>query len=272
VHQPSRREAAGLTDLVEFAVMRMDGTSAVVSGGASGLGEGTVRRLTAAGARCTILDRNAEAGEALARQVDGAFIEVDVSDSAQVGEAFSKTSSSPLRICVNCAGIGAANRVLNRDGTPHDPRVFDRVVRVNLMGTFNVLCHAAALMAANEPGEDGERGVIINTSSIAAFDGQIGQLAYSASKGAVVGMTLPAARDLASFGIRVLTIAPGIMDTPLLGQLPEEAKAVLGAGVPFPKRMGTPDDFGRLAVHMVENRYLNGEVVRLDAGLRMQPR
>lgn len=253
--------------------MQIEGAAAAVSGGASGLGEGTVRRLAAAGAHCTIIDRDAERGPAVASAVGGAFTQADVSDPAQVKEAMVEAARhGPLRIAVSCAGIGAASRVVNRDGTPHDPRVFERVVRVNLIGTFNVLCHAAAHISANEPLDDGERGVIVNTASIAAFDGQIGQLAYSASKGGVVGMTLPAARDLASFGIRVLTIAPGIMDTPLLGQLPDEAKAALGAGVPFPKRMGTPDDFGRLAVHMVENSYLNGEVVRLDAGLRMQPR
>ncbi len=255
--------------------MRIDGVAAVVSGGASGLGEATVRKLTAAGALCTIMDRNAALGTMLEKELgkSATFFEVDVGDEDQVRAAVDAAAGSgPLRIAVNCAGIGAASRVIGRDGTPHDLSTFERVLKVNVMGTFNVIRMAASAMTRTEPLEDGERGVIVNTASIAAFEGQIGQVAYSASKGAIVGMTLPAARDLATVGVRVITIAPGLMDTPLLGQLPEEARASLGSGVPFPRRLGVPEDFAGLVAHVCENPYLNGEVVRLDGALRMPPR
>jgi NAD(P)-dependent dehydrogenase (short-subunit alcohol dehydrogenase family) len=255
--------------------MEINGAAAIVSGGASGLGEATARRLAAGGAAVTILDFNREKGEALAKELGGAakFVKADVTDAEQVAEAMAVAGEDfPLRINVNCAGTGDALRTIGRDGTPHDFDRFMRVININLIGTFNTLRHAASVMAKNEPVDDGERGVIINTASIAAFDGQIGQLAYSASKGAIVGLTLPAARDLSAVGIRVNTIAPGLMDTPLLGLLPEEAKAALGAGVLFPKRLGRPESFAHLVQEIVENSYLNGETIRLDGGLRMPPK
>jgi NAD(P)-dependent dehydrogenase (short-subunit alcohol dehydrogenase family) len=255
--------------------MQINEAGAIVSGGASGLGEATARWLAAAGAAVTVLDFNGEKGEALAKELGGPakFVKADVTNAEQVAEAVAAAGEDvPLRIAVNCAGTGDALRTIGRDGTPHDLDRFMRVININLVGTFNTLRHAAAAMAGNEPLEDGERGVIINTASIAAFDGQIGQLAYSASKGAIVGLTLPAARDLSAVGIRVNTIAPGLMDTPLLGLLPEEAKAALGAGVLFPKRLGHPDNFARLAAAIIENPYLNGETIRLDGGLRMPPK
>ncbi|MGH9102889.1 MAG: SDR family NAD(P)-dependent oxidoreductase [Acidimicrobiales bacterium] len=255
--------------------MRIEGSAALVTGGASGLGEATVRRLHAAGAACTILDRDAERGEALAQQLgEGArFARADVTDADQVAGAVDAAGSAgPLRICVSCAGVGIASRVLSRDRSPHDLSTFATVIGINLVGTFNVLRLAAAAMAAGEPTGDGERGVFVATASVAAFDGQIGQIAYAASKGGVVSMTLPAARDLSPVGIRVVTVAPGVMDTPLLGLLPDEARAALAAGVPFPRRLGSPDDFAALAAHICENAYLNGEVIRLDGALRMPPR
>ena len=255
--------------------MEINGCAALVTGGASGLGEATVRLLHARGAVCTILDRNGEAGAQLAAELGGKarFVEADVTDPGQVEAAVRDAAASgPLRICVNCAGVGIASRVLARDGAPHDFDAFRWVVGVNLFGTFNVLRLAAAAIASTDPLDHGERGVIVNTASIAAYDGQIGQVAYSSSKGGIVGMTLPAARDLSPVGIRVVTIAPGIMDTPLLGQLPEEARAALSAGVPFPKRLGTPADYAALVSHICENGYLNGEVIRLDGALRMPPK
>jgi NAD(P)-dependent dehydrogenase (short-subunit alcohol dehydrogenase family) len=255
--------------------MQINGAGAIVTGGASGLGEATVRRLAAAGAAVTILDFNGEKSEALAKELGGSakFVKADVTDADQVAEAVAVAGEeAPLRIDVNCAGTGDAVRTVQRDGTPHDLARFMRVININLVGTFNTLRYCACAMAGNEPLADGERGVIVNTASIAAFDGQIGQLAYSASKGAIVGLTLPAARDLSSAGIRVNTIAPGLMDTPLLGTLPDDAKVALGAGVLFPKRLGLPDDFARLVVAIIENTYLNGETIRLDGGLRMPPK
>ncbi|MGY1721901.1 SDR family NAD(P)-dependent oxidoreductase [Blastococcus sp. SYSU DS0533] len=250
--------------------------AAVVSGGASGLGEATTRALAARGAAVTIMDLNEERGQALAAELGGhtTFVRTDVTDEASVEAAVAEATGKdrPLRIAISCAGIGLAQRTVGRDGTPHELGGFTRVLGVNLVGTFNVLRLAAAAMARTEPGEEGERGVVVNTASIAAFDGQIGQLAYSASKGGVVGMTLPAARDLSSVGVRVCTIAPGLVDTPLLGSLPEEARAALSAGIPFPKRLGRPSDFAELALAIVENGYLNGEVVRMDGALRMAPR
>ncbi len=255
--------------------MRIDGSAAIVTGGASGLGEATVRRLAAAGAAVTICDRDRERGEALARELGPTtrFVICDVTDPAQAEAAVATAASGlPLRININCAGIGDAARTVARNGTPHDHDRFMRVININLIGTFNTMVHAAVAMAHADPEANGERGVIVNTASIAAFDGQIGQLAYAASKGGVVAMTLPAARDLSSVGIRVCAIAPGLMDTPLLGLLPEDARRALGAGVPFPKRLGLPADFAELAAHIVENEYLNGEVIRLDGAFRMPPR
>jgi NAD(P)-dependent dehydrogenase (short-subunit alcohol dehydrogenase family) len=255
--------------------MLVSGSAAVVSGGASGLGEATVRRLAAAGADVTIVDRDAERGQALAVELGPAatFARADVSDPAQVATAVALAAGrAPLRVAINCAGIGDALRTVGRDGAPHDFERFVRVITVNLIGTFNTMRLAASAMAGTPPTDDGERGVIVNTASIAAFDGQIGQIAYAASKGGIAAMTLPAARDLAAAGIRVCTIAPGLMDTPLLGRLPAAAKEALAKDVVFPRRLGDPDDFAGLVLAIVENPYLNGETIRLDAGLRMPPR
>jgi len=255
--------------------MRIDGCGAVVSGGASGLGEATARRLHAGGAVVSVLDANPDRGAALAAELGARcrFVRVDVTDPAQVADAVGEAArAAPLRVNVNCAGIGHAARTVGRDGSPHDFDRFVRVISVNLIGTFNVMRVAASAMAATDPLEGGERGVIVNTASVAAFDGQIGQIAYSASKGGIVGLTLPAARDLGSVGVRVCTIAPGLMDTPLLGQLPSDAKEALAADVVFPKRLGRPEDFAHLVEAIVANSYLNGEVIRLDAALRMPPR
>ncbi len=255
--------------------MRIEGASAVVTGGASGLGEATVRRLVAAGAQVVILDRDDKRGEALAKELGAAarFAKTDVTSEAEVQAAVQLAQSlAPLRISVSCAGVGWAQRTVNKEGLPHDFEVFKTVININLVGTFNVLRLAAATMAKNPPLTDGERGVIINTASVAAYDGQIGQAAYAASKAGVVGLTLPVARDLSKAGIRVLTIAPGTFDTPMLALLPEEARQALAAGIPFPARLGQPDDFAKLALHMVDNGYLNGETVRLDGALRMPPK
>jgi 3-hydroxyacyl-CoA dehydrogenase / 3-hydroxy-2-methylbutyryl-CoA dehydrogenase len=251
--------------------MRIDGSGALVAGGASGLGAATVRRLHAAGAIVTIADVNAERGEALAAELGerAAFAACDVTQADQVQAAVE--AAGGLRISVCCAGIGWAERTAGRRG-PHAFEPFQQVVAVNLLGTFNVLRLAAAAMLANEPDAEGERGVCVNTASIAAFDGQIGQLAYSASKGGIVGMTLPAARDLAQSGIRVVTIAPGLFDTPLLAGLSEETRTALGEQTPHPHRLGRPEEYGDLAAHIVANPMLNGEVIRLDGALRMPPR
>jgi NAD(P)-dependent dehydrogenase (short-subunit alcohol dehydrogenase family) len=249
--------------------MKIDGTTALVAGGASGLGAATARRLAAAGARVVIADLNEEKGAELARELGGEFAKADVTNAEQVQAAVDKAEG--LRIAVNCAGVGHAEKVASKRG-PHALEPFEKVVQINLIGTFNGIRLPAAAMLANEPDEGGERGVIINTASIAAYDGQIGQIAYSASKGAIVGMTLPAARDLSRDGIRVVTIAPGLFDTPLLAGLPEEARQALGAQVPHPPRLGAPDEYGMLAVHIVSNPMLNGEVIRLDGALRMPPK
>jgi 3-hydroxyacyl-CoA dehydrogenase/3-hydroxy-2-methylbutyryl-CoA dehydrogenase len=249
--------------------MQLEGSSALVAGGASGLGEATARELAARGTRVTVADLNEEAGQALAAEIDGQFVRADVTDEAELGSAVAATEG--LRLAVSCAGIGWAERTVGRDG-PAALAPFETVIRVNLIGTFNVLRLAAAAMAANAPDGDGERGLVVMTASIAAFDGQIGQAAYSASKGGVAGLTLPAARDLARFGIRVCTIAPGLFDTPLLAALPESTRAALGAQVPFPSRLGRPEEYGKLACHIAENTMLNGEVLRLDGALRMPPR
>jgi NAD(P)-dependent dehydrogenase (short-subunit alcohol dehydrogenase family) len=251
--------------------MQIEGARALVCGGASGLGAATARRLTAAGAHVTIADVNAEHGEALAAELGCTFVACNVTDPVQVDEAvIAARADGRLRIAVTCAGIGWAEKTAGRRG-PHSVEPFHQVVAVNLLGSFHLLRAAGAAMLANEA-VDGEAGVIVMTASIAAFDGQIGQLAYAASKGGVVGMTLPAARDLASARIRVCTIAPGLFDTPLLAGLPDEARAALGAQVPHPARLGLPDEYAALAVHIVENPMLNGEVVRLDGALRMPPR
>lgn len=256
--------------------MRIDGSGALVVGGASGLGEATVRRLHAGGASVLIADLNEEKGDALADELGAraGFVGADVTDSESVQDAVRAAAGLPggLRISVCCAGIGWAERVASRRG-PHQLQPFETVIRVNLIGTFNVLRFAAAAMLELEPvGESGERGVCVNTASIAAFDGQVGQVSYSASKGAIVGMTLPAARDLAVAGIRVCTIAPGTFDTPLLGGLPEENRQALASAIPFPQRLGQPDEFAALACHIVENEMLNGETIRLDGALRMAPK
>ncbi len=271
--------------------MQIEGSSAIVVGGASGLGAATVRRLHAAGAIVTIADVNAEKGEALASELGLEFVACDVREEAQVQTAVERAATvggaaamggaagegatptgGGLRIAVCCAGTGWAQKIAGSKG-PHPLMPFETILQINLVGTFNVLRLAAAAMISNEPlGDDGERGVCVNTASIAAYDGQVGQIAYAASKGAVVGMTLPAARDLAQYGIRVCTIAPGLFDTPLLAALPEEARQKLGAGIPYPQRLGRPEEYAHLACHIVENVMLNGEVIRLDGALRMPPR
>jgi NAD(P)-dependent dehydrogenase (short-subunit alcohol dehydrogenase family) len=253
--------------------MRIEGSSAIVVGGASGLGEATVRRLHSTGALVTIADVNAERGEALASELGVSFASCDVREEEQVQAAVEQAAAAEggLRIAVCCAGTGWAQKVAGSKG-PHPLMPFEIIIGINLIGTFNVLRHASFVMISNEPLEDDERGVCVNTASIAAFDGQVGQIAYSASKGGVVGMTLPAARDLAQYGIRVNTIAPGLFDTPLLAALPEEAREKLGAGVPYPPRLGKPEEYAHLAAHIVENRMLNGETIRLDGALRMPPR
>lgn len=255
--------------------MNIQDACALVTGGASGLGAATVHKLLEQGARVVIVDRDPALGRAMAAKLGTGveFAYADVTSPEQVTDAVEIARGlGPLRIAVNCAGIGAAERLVNRDGTPHDLKTFRKVVDVNLVGTFNVMRLAAAAMASNEPLEDGERGVIINTASIAALDGQIGQIAYSASKGGIVAMTLPAARDLAPSGIRVVTIAPGTFDTPLLAGLPAPAIQALTANVVFPKRLGSPLDYALLVEHIIRNTYLNGEVIRLDAALRMPPK
>ncbi len=253
--------------------MRIEGSSAIVVGGASGLGEATARSLHAQGAIVTIADVNAEKGAALASELGIGFIPCDVREEADVQAAVEKaaTVAGGLRIAMCCAGTGWAQKVAGSKG-PHPLMPFQTIISINLIGTFNVLRFAAAAMIGNDPLEDGERGVCVNTASIAAYDGQVGQIAYAASKGGVVAMTLPAARDLAQYGIRVNTIAPGLFDTPLLAALPEEARTKLGAGVPYPPRLGQPAEYAQLACQIVENLMLNGETIRLDGALRMPPR
>ena len=253
-----------------LGAMKIKGVGAIVVGGASGLGAATARRLHADGANVVIADLNAEKGKALAEELgeSASFKQCDVQEEDQVKAAVDQAEN--LRISVCCAGVGWAERTVSKRG-PHQLLPFETVLRVNLVGTFNALRFAAAAMNELEP-VDGERGVCVNTASIAAYDGQIGQLAYSASKGGIVGITLPAARDLASRGIRVNTIAPGTFDTPLLAALPEEAREELGKQVPFPSRLGSPDEFADLAAHIVGNKMLNGETIRLDGALRMPPK
>ena len=255
--------------------MRIEGKTFLVTGGASGLGGATARMLASAGANVVVLDVNAEAGAQMAAALGAKahFVRTDVTSESDVKKALVAATEcfQGLQGVVNAAGIGTAEKVLGRNG-PHPLDLFEKTVRVNLVGTFNVIRLAAAAMAAAEPTESGERGVIVNTASIAAFDGQIGQAAYSASKGGIVGMTLPIARELARSAIRVVTIAPGIFDTPLLAGLPEPARVSLGQQVPFPSRLGRPDEYAALVRHILENEMLNGEVIRLDGALRMAPK
>ena len=249
--------------------MELKGAGALVAGGASGLGEATARELAGRGARVTIADLNEQRGEALASEIGGLFAKADVTEESEVQAAVQ--AAGELRLAVSCAGLRWAERTVKRDG-PAALQPFETVVRVNLIGTFNVLRLSASAMAANEPDENGDRGAVVMTASIAAYDGQIGQAAYSASKGGVVGLTLPAARDLARLGVRVCTIAPGLFDTPLLAGLPEEARRALGAQVPHPPRLGRPEEYAQLACQIAENQMLNGETIRLDGALRMAPK
>jgi len=254
--------------------MKINGSVALVTGGASGLGEATVREIVGRGGRAVIVDLNEERGQKLAEELGdaAAFVKADVSNGDDVKAAVEQAvSMGTLRAAVSCAGIGVGIRTIDKTGEPHDLSAFEKVISVNLIGTFNVLRLAASAMSKNDP-DDGERGVVINTASVAAFDGQIGQVAYSASKGGIVGMTLPAARDLSKAQIRVVTVAPGTFDTPLLGMLPDDVRAALAATIPHPSRLGRPREFGALACHIVENGYVNGEVIRLDGALRMAPR
>lgn len=253
--------------------MIFNGDIAVVTGGASGLGAAAAWALAASGMRPVIFDLNEGEGGKLASELNGLFCKVDVADPDSVAKGFEQAGSAgTLRVLVNCAGIGPAAKTVSR-GVAHDPAMFMRALSVNLGGTFNCASQAAAIMAAQDPiGADQARGVIVNTASVAAFDGQIGQVAYAASKGGIVGMTLPMARDLADKGIRVCTIAPGLFLTPLLHSLPPEAQESLGKQVPYPSRLGDPAEFAALALHIVTNPMLNGEVIRLDGAIRMAPR
>ena len=255
--------------------MRISGCSAVVTGGASGLGAATARRLVSVGASVVIADLNQEHGQALAVDLGerARFVATDVTDEISVRQALSEAVDrhGGLHILVNCAGIVGAEKILGKNGA-HDLKHFARVIQVNLIGTFNALRLAAEIMEQNQPNEEGERGVIINTASVAAFDGQIGQAAYASSKAGIAGLTLPAARELARFGIRVMAIAPGIFDTPMLASLPEPARKSLGEQVPFPSRLGRPDEYAALAQHIIENPMLNGETIRLDGAIRMAAR
>ncbi|MGA3003616.1 MAG: SDR family NAD(P)-dependent oxidoreductase [Acetobacteraceae bacterium] len=255
--------------------MKLEGQAAVVTGGGSGLGFATASLLAAGGCKVALLDINDAAAKTQAAAIGGVGIRCDVSDatSAEAAMAAARAAHGPARVLVNCAGIGTAGRVVGRDG-PMKLEAFDRVIRVNLIGTFNMIRLAAAEMSGLDPLDDtdGERGVIINTASIAAFDGQVGQAAYAASKGGVVGMTLPIARELARAGVRVMTIAPGVFHTPMVDGLSPEVRKSLGDGVPFPQRLGMPEEYAALALHIIANRFLNGEVIRLDGALRMAPR
>ncbi|MFM9971971.1 MAG: SDR family NAD(P)-dependent oxidoreductase [Burkholderiales bacterium] len=253
--------------------MQLQGNAALVTGGASGLGEQTARRLAAAGAKVAILDLNEKRASEVAKEIGGIGVACDVADakSAEGAVAQAKEQLGAARVLINCAGIGGAQRIVGRNG-PMPLEVFERTIRINLIGCFNMMRLAANEMSKLDALEDGERGVIISATSVAAYDGQLGQAAYAASKGGIVSLTLPAARELAQFGIRVLAIAPGIFLTPLLYELPKESQEALGASIPFPKRLGKPDEFASLALHMIENLSLNGEVVRLDGALRLPPR
>lgn len=255
--------------------MEIKNCVALVTGGASGLGEATVKKIVARGGKAVILDFAEEKGNKLAAELGESvfFAKTDVSDEASVRAAVDKAVETfgGVHIVVNCAGVGIAQKVVSKKG-PHDLAVFTKVIQVNLIGTFNVIRLAAEKMTGNTPNQEGERGVIINTASVAAFEGQIGQVAYSASKGGVVSMTLPIARELASYGIRVMTIAPGLIDTPMFDSLPDNVRKALGAMVPFPSRLGYPEEFALLAQSIIENPMLNGSTIRLDGAIRMQPR
>lgn len=253
--------------------MDLNGISAIVTGGASGLGGATARALAAGGARVAIIDVNRDAAEVAAAAIGGLALACDVADEAAGAAAVAAAAAAhgPVRVLVNCAGIGTAGRIVGRDG-PLALGAYERVIRVNLVGTFNMLRLAAAEMSAAEKLAEGERGVIVNTASIAAYEGQVGQAAYASSKAGVVGLTLPAARELARFGVRVVTIAPGLFHTPMVAGLPPEVQASLGASVPFPSRLGLPEEYAALVLHIVANRMLNGATIRLDGALRMAPR
>jgi NAD(P)-dependent dehydrogenase (short-subunit alcohol dehydrogenase family) len=254
--------------------MELQGTSAIISGGASGLGAATARELAGAGCTVVLADLNEDAGKALAAEIGGVFVTTDVTsgESVQAAVLAAHDTGAPLRVAVACAGIASAARTLNRDGTAHDEKLYRKVIEVNLIGTFNLLRLAAAQMSRTEPLTDNERGVIVCTASVAAFDGQIGQLAYTSSKGAVAAMVLPAARDLAAVGIRVNAIAPGTFETPMLAGLSEAARTSLAKDVVFPGRLGRPEEYASLVRSIVEQPYLNGEVIRLDGGIRMPPK
>ena len=256
-------------------MLDVNGASAIVTGGASGLGAATARLLAGKGARVVLIDMNEQKGEEVAKETNGAMAKADVSNPEQVQAAVDAASEmGPLRAVVNCAGIGWAGRTINRDGSPFDLDMYETVIRINLIGTFNVIRLAASAMSKVDPQNDNERGAIVNTASVAAFDGQIGQAAYSSSKGGVVGMTLPVARDLAAVGIRVNCIAPGLIDTPIYGQgeASEAFKAKLGESVLFPRRLGQAEEFATLALELITNSYMNAETIRVDGGIRMPPK
>jgi NAD(P)-dependent dehydrogenase (short-subunit alcohol dehydrogenase family) len=254
--------------------MNIQGQAAIVTGGASGLGAQTARELAKRGAKVAVLDRNGAGAKAVAAEIGGIGCECDITSTESVLAALqaAREAHGPARILMNIAGIGTAKRLIAKDGTPMPLEDFRRVIEVNLIGTFNVIRLATAEMVKLDPMTDGERGVIVNTASVAAFDGQVGQEAYAASKGGVVALTLPLARDLAQFGVRVVTIAPGLFLTPLMAELPQAVQDSLAASIPFPKRLGKPEEFAQLAATIVENLALNGEVIRLDGALRMAPR
>ncbi len=254
--------------------MKLQGQSALVTGGASGLGGETARQLAGAGVKVAILDRNLQLGETLAKEIGGIALACDITDTNSLQTAIddATTAHGPARILVNAAGIGGAKRLVAKDGTPMPLEDFSHIIHVNLIGTFNAIRLATAPMLQLPELEDGERGVVISTASVAAYDGQIGQAAYAASKGGLASMTLPLARDLAQFGVRFMTIAPGLFLTPLLHQLPEEIQQSLGASIPFPKRLGKASEYAELVLHIVNNLSLNGEVIRLDGALRLPPR
>lgn len=253
--------------------MRLDGQAAIVTGGASGLGAATAMALAKHGAKVAVIDLNLAAAEAIAKSIGGIGIGCDVANAEAAEAAFATAASAHggVRVLVNCAGVGTAGRIVGRDG-PMKLEAFERVIRINLIGTFNMLRLAAAEMATLAPEDDGERGIIVNTASIAGIEGQIGQAAYAASKAGVIGLTIQAARELARSGVRVMTIAPGLIQTPMFNGLPEDVRQSLAATVPFPPRLGLPDEYAALVLHIVANRFLNGETIRLDGALRMAPR
>ena len=254
--------------------MKISAMAALVTGGGSGLGAETARELARQGAKVAVLDINEAAAKAVAAEIGGLALRCDITDTASVNAALDAASEAhgPARMLMNVAGIGGARRLVGKDGTPMPIEDFQRIVNVNLVGTFNVIRLTAARMLKLDPLDDGERGVIVNTASVAAYDGQVGQEAYAASKGGIVSLTLPLARDLAQFGVRVCTVAPGLFLTPLLHELPAEVQQSLAASIPFPKRLGKPEEFAQLAAHIVTNASLNGEVIRLDGALRLPPR